>query len=96
MINIPPLVLDIAFVMMGLAFVLSAWRIFRGPTIADRVVGADLLGSIAMAMVLIYSIKVNTFDYLPVVLVIAIIGFASTLEDGKFLAGGDLIDRSDN
>ena len=43
-----PWLVDASLAMLALALMLTAWRVVRGPTLADRVLALDMLSAIAI------------------------------------------------
>lgn len=54
-------------------------RIFKGPSIVDRVVGLDLLITIGIGIITIYSIRQNEELLLDVAIILALIAFLGTI-----------------
>ncbi|MFC7690920.1 K+/H+ antiporter subunit F [Paeniroseomonas aquatica] len=77
-----------AQVMLGLAFVCCAWRVARGPRAQDRVVGLDALYVNGMLLLLTFGIRSGTDIYFEIAMVIALLGFVSTVALAKFLMRG--------
>ncbi|MGC5628619.1 monovalent cation/H+ antiporter complex subunit F [Georgenia sp. Z1344] len=78
----------VAIVIVGVTSVVATYRMFVGPTDADRAVGADLLsfgviGLIALAGVL--TSMVFAFDLL---LVVALVAFLSAISLGRAVTRG--------
>ena len=91
---VPTIVFDIALGILGISVLMCLYRIIAGPSSADRAVASDALGTCVMAAISIYSLKLNTLQYLSAVMVIAILGFLALVVIAKFLGGdGDVIDR---
>lgn len=67
------------FLLLALALVLTAYRLFRGPTAADRVLAIDLLAVITAAAVLLYGLSSGEPVFLDVVVVLGIIIFFGTV-----------------
>jgi multisubunit Na+/H+ antiporter MnhF subunit len=84
------------FVLSGitLSIVLSAYRVFRGPTIPDRVVALDNISTNMVAMIVVFSIRSQSALYIDVALVIAILSFLATVAAAKYLLRGMVIDGS--
>lgn len=83
---------DVALVLIGLAMALSLWRLLRGPDVVDRVIAIDTLYINACAMLLAYGIRGGTALHFEAALVIAMLGFLSTVAFAKFLLRGDIIE----
>jgi len=82
-------VLDIAvligFIFMLLALLLAFFRLVKGPTMHDRIVAMDLMASITMGFILIYSIVINKSLYVDIAIVISLISFIGTVAISSFL-----------
>lgn len=72
-------VVDGALSVLALAFVMAMVRIARGPTRADRVVGADLAFFLIVGAVALVGARQDAPAYLDVVLVMGVVGFLSTV-----------------
>lgn len=84
--------IDIAFAMLGLALLLNMLRLLRGPDLTDRVLALDTLYINAAAMLVLYGLQLGTARYYEAALLIAMLGFLSTLALAKFMLRGDLIE----
>jgi multicomponent K+:H+ antiporter subunit F len=72
------------FVVCG-CIILGLIRILRGPTLADRVLAADALALFVVALVILLGIVLRTDAFFDAALLVAIIGFVSTLAFSRFL-----------
>ena len=54
-------------------------RFVKGPTISDRVVAVDLLVTIGIGIIAIYSILTEQPTFLDIALILALIGFLATV-----------------
>jgi multicomponent K+:H+ antiporter subunit F len=70
----------------------ATYRVLRGPRAQDRVVGFDSLYVNAMLLLLVFGIQSGTTLYFEAALVIALLGFVSTVAFAKFLLRGELIE----
>ena len=64
---------------LGLAALLNGWRILRGPTLADRVVGLELLTTVGIAIAACAAMLAEQPALLDVSLVLALVAFLGTL-----------------
>jgi multicomponent K+:H+ antiporter subunit F len=81
-----------AQVLLGLALACSTFRILSGPRAQDRVVGFDSLYVNAMLLVLTFGIRSGNVLYFEAALMIALLGFVSTVALAKFLLRGEVIE----
>ena len=86
------LVVLAAMSLMGIALLLNAWRLFRGPEATDRILALDTLYINATALIVLYGIAIGRPDFFEVALLIALLGFVSTMALAKFLLRGDIIE----
>jgi multicomponent K+:H+ antiporter subunit F len=82
----------VAQVMLGLAMACATFRILWGPRAQDRVVGFDSLYVSAMLLLLVFGIGSGSSLFFEVALIIAVLGFVSTVALAKFLLRGEVIE----
>jgi multisubunit Na+/H+ antiporter MnhF subunit len=80
--------LDGAILLLVFAIVLCAWRLWEGPSVADRAVALDQIAVIVVAIILLYSMRVEDAVFLDAALVVALIGFLSTLAFARYIERG--------
>jgi multisubunit Na+/H+ antiporter MnhF subunit len=67
------------YFLLTLSLALTAWRLFRGPTAADRILAIDLLAVVTAAAVMLHAIVRKTPVFMDVVVVLGIIVFFGTV-----------------
>ena len=82
----------VAQLMLGLGMFWAAVRMIIGPRAQDRVLSLDSLYVSAMLMLLVFGIQTGRTLYFESALVIALLGFTSTLALAKFLMRGEVIE----
>jgi len=70
---------------MGLAAVVL-WRIVRGENDIDRLIGADLISTLALAMLVLLSLIERRSTYIDVALGLAALTSVGTIALAKYLA----------
>ena len=85
-------VLLIVFSMIGLSLLLNLWRLIIGPSVPDRVLALDTMYINVIALIILYSISMDTGLYFEAALLIAMLGFISTVTVCKYLLRGDIIE----
>jgi len=81
-----------AQILLLLAMAFSLIRMVRGPRAQDRVLALDALYVNAMILLLTIGIRSGSMLYVEAGLVIALLGFASTVALSKFLMRGQVIE----
>lgn len=79
------IVLLISFALLLIALGISLLRLIKGPTISDRIVAMDLISSITMGFILVYSVLINESMYFDIVIIISLISFISTVAISTYL-----------
>jgi multicomponent K+:H+ antiporter subunit F len=82
----------IAQVMLAAAMGCNAYRLIRGPRAQDRVLCLDAMYVTAMLLVLTIGIRTGSSVYFEAALIIAVLGFASSVALAKFLMRGEVIE----
>jgi multicomponent Na+:H+ antiporter subunit F len=83
-------VLNIFFyILIGLSF-FCLFRIIRGPTIADRMVGIDIFGILVVGICALLVIITGREFIIDIAITWAILSFIATLTLAKYLAGKKL------
>ena len=84
--------LDFATGAVGLALLLCVWRLVKGPEATDRVLALDTMYVNVVALVVLLGIRQGTVLYFEAALLIALLGFVSTVALARYLARGEVIE----
>ena len=74
------------------AMLLCTVRLLVGPSAHDRVLALDTLWMCGMLLALVLGIRFGTQVYFEVAMLIALVGFVSTIAMAKFLMRGEIIE----
>jgi multicomponent K+:H+ antiporter subunit F len=74
----------------ALALALNAWRLLRGPGVADRILALDTLYVNTLALLVLLGMYLRTELYFEAALMIAMLGFVGTVVLSKFVLRGDI------
>lgn len=77
--------ITIALVGMAVAFVLTLWRMWRGPTTADRALAGDLGYLVVVGTLALYAARSGTDVLVDLVLVAMLLGFLAMLAFAWFV-----------
>lgn len=72
--------------MLAAAVALTAWRMLRGPGIADRAVAMDLLGLLAVGAVALVAVGTGYLALLDVALGLGLVGFIGAVGVAAFIS----------
>jgi len=77
---------------VALAMLLALWRLLRGPTLADRILALDTLSVTAIAELMLFGMHLDSPIYFEAALVIAMLGFGSTVVLSKYVLRRDIVE----
>jgi multicomponent Na+:H+ antiporter subunit F len=83
--GIMKIALTTAFGALLLALVLTVLRLIRGPKTANMIVALDLIASIVMGYILVYSVFLDKAVYLDIAIIISLISFMGTIAISIYL-----------
>ena len=81
-----------AFIAVGLSQILALLRLLIGPGAGDRVLALDTISINAVALIVLFGIAAGTQMYFEAALLIAMLGFVSTVAYARFLLRRDVIE----
>jgi len=84
--------LAIAFISLALGQVLSMVRLVLGPTSGDRILALDTMVINALGLVVVLGIHQGVQIYFEIALLIAMLGFVSTVAMARFILRGNIIE----
>ncbi|RMH24297.1 MAG: hypothetical protein D6693_10060 [Planctomycetota bacterium] len=80
------LVVDAGIVALSIAFLMCLHRLVTGPTLVDRGIASDTLAMQVVGLAILLTIRMRTLMFFDAVLIISILGFASTVAFAQFIA----------
>ncbi|MEX1235275.1 MAG: K+/H+ antiporter subunit F [Roseovarius sp.] len=90
--DIMNIALWIAFGAVALAQIMAMIRLVIGPGVVDRILALDTMAINAIGLVVLLGIAQGTAIYFEVTLIIAMLGFVSTVAYARFVLRGDIIE----
>lgn len=78
--------------LVGAAVLLNLWRLVRGPSVADRILALDTISGNGIVLLILAGIARGTSVYFEAALLIALLGFVSTVALCKYMLRGDIIE----
>jgi multicomponent K+:H+ antiporter subunit F len=83
---------NFAFACLGVALLLALWRVIVAPGIADRVLALDTLFVNAIGLIILYGVVGGTQLYFEAAMIIAMLGFVSTVAYARYMLRGNIIE----
>lgn len=84
--------LDFAIVAIAAGMALTAWRLLAGPSSVDRVLAIDTMYINTVGLVILLGLRLSSDLLFEASLVIALLGFISTVALARFVARGDVME----
>jgi len=85
-------VIVIASVMLAIALILSVYRLFRGPSLPDRILALDTLYINAIALIILLGVLQRSLIFFEAAMLMAVMGFVGTVAVAKYILRGDIIE----
>jgi multisubunit Na+/H+ antiporter MnhF subunit len=80
-------VIQATFALLLLAFLGFAYRLVRGPSLADRVIAIDGLLVVGVSTVIVHAVDVQRGAFLQVAVLFTLVGFIGTAVVARFIEG---------
>lgn len=77
--NLQNLVFFFILPVLSVALLFAFFRLVRGPSLPDRVVALDLMATLVIGIVAVYSVATGQSAYLDVAVILALIVFLGTV-----------------
>ena len=77
---------------VALAMLMALWRLLRGPTVPDRILALDTLSVTAIAQLMLFGMHLDSPVYFEAALVIAMLGFGTTVVLSKYVLRRDIVE----
>lgn len=84
--------LILAFAALALGQIMAMVRLFIGPTVGDRITALDTMVIYALGLVILLGLYQGVQIYFEAALLIAMLGFVSTVALARFVLRGDIIE----
>ena len=84
--------LNITLAAVAMAMALCGWRLLRGPGLVDRMLALDTLAINVVALVVLLGLRWGTPLLFEAALLIAMLGFVSTVALARFAVRGDVVE----
>lgn len=85
-------ILIVAFVVLSVSQLMAMARLVIGPDAGDRILALDTMVLNAIGLVVLLGVAQGTEVYFEVTLIIAMLGFVSTVGLARFVLRGDIIE----
>lgn len=93
------LAIKISFALTIVAFVLTIIRLILGATLADRILSLDMLVTLGIGFIAIFTLFTGFYAYLDMAIALGLVGFLATVAFSRFLISrssfGDETDAND-
>lgn len=84
--------IGVSMYVVGAAMLMALWRLLRGPTVPDRILALDTLNVTAIAELMLLGMHLRTAIYFEAALIIAMLGFVSTVVLCKYVLRRDIVE----
>ena len=81
-----------AFTCFGAAVLLNLWKVMTAKNVADRILALDTMFINAIAVMVLYGLAVGSEIFFEAAMIIAMLGFVSTVAYARFILRGNIIE----
>ncbi len=81
-----------AYICFSLALLMNLWRIVFAKEPSDRILALDTMFINAIALIALYGVALGTEIFFEAALIMAMLGFISTVAYTRFLLRGNIIE----
>lgn len=74
-----------ALAVLSLSFLLAVIRVIIGPSLPDRILGLDMLVTIAIGFIAVIGIRTGFTLYLDIAIALGLVGFLATVAFARFV-----------
>ncbi|MET3584008.1 multisubunit Na+/H+ antiporter MnhF subunit [Pseudorhizobium tarimense] len=76
---------NVGLVVVSITFLLTVWRVIKGPTLPDRVIALDMLVGIVMGFIALIAIRTGFTLYIDIAISLGLVGFLATVAFARFI-----------
>ncbi len=77
---------EISLGLVLLALLLTLVRLWRGPTLGDRIMALDLMMVLAVGLIAAFAVLTGFTLYIDIAIALGLVGFLSTIALARYLA----------
>ena len=76
---------QIALIILSAAFLVTVFKVIKGPTLPDRILALDMLVGTAIGFIAAIGIKTGFTLYLDIAITLGLVGFLATVAFARFV-----------
>ncbi len=76
---------QLALVFLSASFLLTVFKVIKGPTLPDRILALDMLVAAAIGFIAVLGIKTGYTLYLDIAIALGLVGFLATVAFARFI-----------
>ena len=74
-----------AMLLLGIAMIGAVIRVIVGPTLADRILGLDVVSTLAVWITAAFAARTGQYLYLDIAVAVALVTFLSTVAFARYM-----------
>ncbi len=76
---------QVALLLLSASFLMTVFKVIKGPTLPDRVLALDMLVAVAIGYIAVLGIKTGYTLYLDIAIALGLVGFLATVAFARFV-----------
>ncbi|WP_425045657.1 K+/H+ antiporter subunit F [Primorskyibacter sp. S87] len=81
-----------AYFCFGSALLMNLWKVATAPDVVDRILALDTMVINSIALLILYGLTLGTEIFFEAAMIIAMLGFVSTVAYARFILRGNIIE----
>lgn len=86
------MIVNLALACLTISILLTVYRVLRGPSWADRILGLDFLAVNVAVLIVVLALRTGSTAFLDAALIVSILGFLSTVALSRYMLDGKVIE----
>lgn len=75
----------IALGLLSVSFLITVFKVIKGPTLPDRILALDMLVAVAIGFIAVMAIKTGFTLYIDIAIALGLVGFLATVAFARFI-----------
>lgn len=86
------MIVNLALACLAASILLTVYRVLKGPSWADRILGLDFLAVNIAVLVVVLALRTGSTAFLDAAVIVSILGFLSTVALARYMLNGKVIE----
>lgn len=76
---------QIAIGMISVALLVTLYRLYKGPSLSDRILALDVMVGLGIGFIAVIAIRTEQYIYVDIALAVGLVGFLATIAFARYV-----------